>query len=212
MTKARKIELVQQLAVSFGLKFPTKHDLTDAIAAVNGGAGSDLGTLEGKVTTNENAIATTLATLTALSQLVGTNKTAGDDAHTAITDDINTYKAGMDAKIKSISAKLGSRVGSAATYAELPTTDQNGEAITAGDTATLTATDGAHPAGLYEFDGAVYVLNINYDAINLTNITAGLVATQEEVDAGVINDKFVTPATLDSALTQAEVNSAAGAE
>lgn len=187
MTKQQKLLFVTQIMTAANLLFPTKQDLADAEATIqaNTGSAADLTALTNRVSTNETDI---LANTTSISTL-----------DTTLRDLIATT-----------AAQLGTRVGSANTYAGLPTVDRNGNAITPGDTATLTATDGAYPAGLYEYDGTSYVLQINYDAIDLTNIIANATATQQEVDDGVINNKFVTPATLDTALTQAEVNTAAG--
>jgi len=184
MTKSAKLQLVTQIITAAGLLFPTKSEL-DAVEAGSGST-SDLIALSSRVSTNETNIL-------------------------ANTTSVATLDATLRALISDTAAQLGSRVGSSTTYAGLPTVDQNGSNITIGDTATLTATDGSYPAGLYEYNGTEYVLQINYDAIDLTSIIANSTATQAEVDAGVINNKFVTPATLDQTLTQAEVNTAAGA-
>ncbi len=195
MTKSAKLLLVTQIITAAGLLFPTQAELQTAID--NAGSGADLTALTGRVTTNETDI-TTLTT-----GLAGAILTANTENGTLDTT--------LRALIESTAAQLGSRVGSSTTFAGLPIVDQNNSVINAGDTATLSATDGVNPAGLYEYDGTNYVLQIDYDAIDLTSIIANSTATQAEVDAGVINDKFVTPATLDEALTQAEVNTAAGA-
>ena len=90
-------------------------------------------------------------------------------------------------------AGLGTRVGSSDTYAGLPSVDQNGKAVTVGDTARLKATDGANPAGLYEWDGTKWDLTLNFDAIDIGSIIEGAKATQAEFDAKAV-DKFATPA------------------
>jgi len=197
MTKEQKILFLEQLATAIEIKHPTREDIRNLdvnLDQINE-------ELSNRVSTNESNISSLSATV--------------NDHGTEITNiktDITNYKAGMDDKIASIAAKLGSRIGSASTYDGLPTVDQNGEPVSVGDTATLTATDGDHPAGLYEWDGTQWVLTIDYDAIDLTNIIANATATLEEVEAGVINNKFVTPYTLyaSGALTQEDVNKATG--
>jgi hypothetical protein len=117
---------------------------------------------------------------------------------------MKTKDAALEAKI----AKLGTRVGAASTYDGLPTVDQNGAAISIGDTATLTQTDGDHPAGLYEWDGNQYVLAINYDALDITSIIAEAKAAADalQVDPATAivtateDGKFVTPVQIKEAL------------
>ena len=52
----------------------------------------------------------------------------------------------------------GQFAGSAATFAALPTTTDDGNPVNNGDWAILTTDDGASQAGIYAFDGTAYVL------------------------------------------------------
>jgi hypothetical protein len=106
-----------------------------------------------------------------------------------------------DKDLADMIAKLGTRVGSASTYAELPMVDQNGRAINAGDTARLTATDGDHPAGIYEYNGTEYELVLDFDKLDIGSIIESAKATQAEFDAKS-TEKFTTPAQVLAAVAE----------
>jgi len=95
-----------------------------------------------------------------------------------------------DKELEKKMAKLGTKVGAASKFADLPTVDQNGAAVGAGDTATLTTKDGDNPAGLYEYDGTKWVLAINYDAMGIDNILELAKANDDDTTS---DDKFTTP-------------------
>ena len=103
---------------------------------------------------------------------------------------ISPYLKVLKTKFSEISGQF---IGSADTYAGLPTTDIDGSTIDVGDVASLTQKDGAYESGIYRWDGAQYVLFQQFDDIG--DMVASMTATQAEVDAGTVNDKFVTPAT-----------------
>jgi hypothetical protein len=108
-------------------------------------------------------------------------------------DPIIAVMAKEDKKLRQAIASLGTWVGSATKVSEFPTVDLAGKAISAGDTATLTQTDGDNPIGLYRYDGTNWVLEIDYSNLNIGNIIA------EAKLQGLIKDnltedgKFVTP-------------------
>ena len=90
--------------------------------------------------------------------------------------------------LKNSLANLGTFVGAADTYAELPTTDQLGKAITAGDLAYLNVQDGDHKVGLYKYDGTNYVWIAG--SADVTDIFGSLKATTLD---DTVDNKFVTP-------------------
>jgi len=109
-----------------------------------------------------------------------------------------------DERLRTQMAGLGTRVGQATTWAGLPTVDQNGKAVTAGDTAMLTQTDGEHPAGLYAYDGNAWNAqpDLNYDDLDVASIIDNAKATQAEFDAGS-DSKLTTPSQVLAAIAAA---------
>jgi len=127
-----------------------------------------------------------------------------------VIDKLIVLMKAKDQELASQIAKLGTRVGAKSTYADLPTVDQNGKAVSVGDTATLTQTDGDHPAGLYEWDGAQWVLAINYDALDIASIIANAKAAADALQVDMVtaivtateDGKFVTPVQIKEALNK----------
>jgi len=144
----------------------------------------------------------------------GTNGSADttyvDNAIAGVNSTITAFQATLDDKINTRVASLGTFVGTASKYAQLPTTDQNGKAITAGDFAHLTAKDGSNKKGLYRYDGNAYVFISGDPAI--VDILNTLKATTLD---DTVDDKFVTPKWVkdyndSQEPTQEEVNQAVG--
>ena len=102
---------------------------------------------------------------------------------------VTPYLKLLKTKFSEISGQF---IGSADTYAGLPTTDIDGSAIDVGDVASLTQADGGYASGIYRWDGAQFVLFQEFD--NLSDLTNSMKATLAEVQAGVVDDKFITPA------------------
>ena len=102
---------------------------------------------------------------------------------------ITPYLSVIKERFKEISGQF---IGSADTYAGLPTTDIDGSTIDIGDVVSLTQEDGSYKSGIYRWDGTQYVLFQEFD--NLSDITNSMKATLAEVQAGVVDDKFITPA------------------
>jgi len=110
-----------------------------------------------------------------------------------VIDPIVAVMAKEDKKLRNAIAGLGTWLGSADTYAGLPTTDQNGANVTAGDTATLTQTDGDHPVGLYRYDGNQWLLEIDYSHLDFANIVDSIKAENDIATDKAVDDKFTTP-------------------
>jgi hypothetical protein len=112
---------------------------------------------------------------------------------TNFADPILTVMAKEDKKIRDQIAGLGTWVGSATTYDALPLVDQNGKAITVGDTVTLTQADGDKKVGLYRYDGTAYQLEIDYSDLDIASIITEAKLQGLITDSATIDDKFVTP-------------------
>ena len=122
-----------------------------------------------------------------------------------VIDKLLTVMKAEDQSLEAKIAKLGTNVGSAGTYAELPTVDHNGKAVGLGDVVTLTTTDGTHPAGKYERkpdnSGWEDQPFINFDALNISSIiadakaeaTAMTVDSATAVISATEDGKFATP-------------------
>lgn len=126
-----------------------------------------------------------------------------------VIDKILAVMKSEDLKLKDQIAGLGTRVGQAATWSELPTVDQNGAAVTSGDTAMLTQTDGTHPSGLYTYNGTAWndQPDLNYDDLDIGAIIENAKATQAEFDAGSAS-KLATPAQVLAAIAAQAVANA----
>ena len=88
----------------------------------------------------------------------------------------------------------GQFAGSAATFAALPTTDANGDPVSNGDWATLTADDGTNLAGAYRFDGTNYVFDHALGDSN-TYATSNLTADASHAhtwDDNELSENFTT--------------------
>jgi len=112
-----------------------------------------------------------------------------------VIDKLLAVMKAEDTNLRNQIAGLGSRVGQASTWDALPTVDQNGAAVTVGDTAMLTQTDGTHPSGLYAYNGTAWndKPDLDYDRLDIGAIIESAKATQAEFDAGAV-DKLATPA------------------
>ena len=99
----------------------------------------------------------------------------------------------------------GQFIGSADTYAGLPATDIEGSTVDIGDVASLTQADGGYASGIYRWDGVQYVLFQEFD--NLDEIVTSMKATLAEVEAGIVDDKFITPATATQVYARLHGNS-----
>ncbi len=128
---------------------------------------------------------------------------------TEVIDKLLVVMKAGDTALAEQMAGLGTRVGSANTFAELPTVDQNGKAVTTGDTAVLTTADGTHPAGIYsrkpDNSGWNDVPDINYDEMGINNILQDFKAPTNSLDFGdateplansSIDNRFVTPSVV----------------
>ena len=129
-----------------------------------------------------------------------------------VVDKLIAVIAKGDKALEEKIAKLGTRVGSANTFADLPTVDQNGRRVDVGDVCVLTTKDGDHPAGLYsrkpDNSGWNDTPDINYDELGISNALQGLKAgsagnvttdangVYQSVDGLGEDNKFVTPTEL----------------
>ncbi len=124
---------------------------------------------------------------------------------TEVIDKLLVVMKAGDTALAEQMAGLGTRVGSANTFIDLPTVDQNGKAVTPGDTAVLTTKDGTHPSGIYsrkpDNSGWNDVPDINYDEMGIDNILQDFKAlsadltidTATAIVSASIDNKFVTP-------------------
>jgi hypothetical protein len=112
---------------------------------------------------------------------------------TNFADPIITVMAKEDKKLRQAIAQLGTWCGSATSLAEMPTVDLAGKAVSVGDTATLTQTDGNNPIGLYRYDGSNWVLEIDYSNLDIGNVIANAKLQGLIKDNTTVDDKFVTP-------------------
>ena len=121
-----------------------------------------------------------------------------------VIDKILVVMKAEDTKLRNEMAGLGTRVGQSTTWAGLPTVDQNGSAVTQGDTAHLSQADGTHPAGIYHYNGTAWEdqPDLNYDDLDIGSIIEGAKATDAEFDAGS-TDKLATPAQVLAAIAAA---------
>ena len=139
---------------------------------------------------------------------------------TEVVDKLLVVMKAHDQDLEAKIAKLGSNVGSAATWAALPTVDHNGSAVDVGDVATLTSTDGTHPAGKYErlpdnsgWEDQPY---INFDDIGATHTLELLKAAPSAVTvddvantiSATVDDKFMTPKQVADVLTAVQAMNA----
>jgi len=98
-----------------------------------------------------------------------------------------TVQLGMafnSARLAVLESITGQYVGTSATYAGLPTTDQQGAAVANGDWATLTVVDGLNPKGIYIFDGTNWVLGIEVPALTASSLATinQIITSAREID------------------------------
>ena len=131
---------------------------------------------------------------------------------TEVIDKLLVVMKAHDQDLEAKIAKMGTNIGSADTWADRPSVDQNGKAVTVGDVFTLTTKDDTHPAGKYERKGDNSDWNdtpfIDFDNINITKIIEDAKADPDAIvvgEDGVItateDGKFVTPKQIKDALT-----------
>jgi len=128
-----------------------------------------------------------------------------------VIDKLLVVMKAADVRLEEQIAGLGTRVGAVNTWADRPTVDQNGKAVTTGDTFTLTTADDGHPAGIYsrKADNTDWndVPDIDFDKLQISNlletakadpgaITVGADGTISATEDG----KFTTPVQIKEAL------------
>lgn len=97
--------------------------------------------------------------LVTLSGLAANAQNLGTFTGATIADNLSLKAAiqALETAIESTNV-MGQYAGSAATFAALPTTTNDGKAINATDWAILSTDDGANQAGIYAYNGTAYTL------------------------------------------------------
>jgi hypothetical protein len=194
MTKTTLLALITKLTTSLKGIFPLKTQVATDISTAKTQAVSDAKTY------TDNAVATATDG--------SANTTYVDNKIAELNTAISAYQATIDGKIDTRVSALGTFIGTADTYAGLPTTDQLGKAVTAGDFVHLTKKDGSNKKGLYRYDGTQYVF-VSADPAIVDILNSLKYTTIDDTN----DDKFVTGKYIKdredaNALTQDEVDQA----
>lgn len=144
--------------------------------------------------------------VTSLTDIDGTAVTAAVDMNAQQIQNLADPTAAQHAATRNyvdnaVNALAGNYVGAAATLAALNAlTDPTGTTKDTGDTAILTAQDGANPPGYYAWNGATFVLVREMPAAvgAASETVAGSIeiATQAETNAGTDDVRAITPLKL----------------
>jgi len=170
MNKTQVLAVISKMTVSLRGIFPTKTQVQGDLNALEANLRNDIMYETGSATRNK------------------ADTSYVDNHINEVKATIASFQAGLDDKINTKVASLGTFLGESDKYSTLPKKDQNKKDVTIGDFVHLTKNDGNHKRGLYRYDGTNYVF-VSGDP-TVVEILDSLKATSLD---DTVDNKFVTP-------------------